>query len=269
MEKRIEMEKEDSGWISIKAPEEKPVQKRVIRNVPGRSAEIRGTTAKEERRSAGSKPSNIPARKEGKKQKWLLAASRNLFFLAAILLILNIIKVLDPQKINQNYLVILLFFFGFSWLFFFVKKDEAKYKERLESPLKYLFLILLFLIAVTALQFNFLTDLSWFKYLAEAVKAKQLYLTLFAIGSGFFTFWFNREKIEEREKEQSKEEIKEKQRRAEFSKKHQRLNKIPIVRNIAKWMYKEGWVYGVGIVAITLTGLIMRLAKADFWPFFR
>src|SRR3989344_8093195 len=146
-------------------------------------------------------------------------------------------------------------FFNLTYLFFFVvavnvwflalKIKSMPEKERENSKLTYfcshLFILLLIVIAVN--QFAKI----------EQVTALLPELTALAIGSGFLTFYSNRERVEtELENEKAQEEKAEEKRKQEFSAKFPTIAKIPILRSIVKWMYKEGWSFSIPFVLIAI-----------------
>jgi hypothetical protein len=135
--------------------------------------------------------------------------------------------------------------------------------EKRWDIISYLFIFLLLIITLG--QFSFLEkfiNLSW-------INKYQVILTVLAILSGGLTFWHNRGRVErEIENEQIDEQRIEDKKRAEFSSKFPKINKIPIFRNLVKWMYKEGWIYSLSLVVITSHGLILRLfhaGKQSLW----
>jgi len=123
--------------------------------------------------------------------------------------------------------------------------------------ISYLFIFLLFLI--TLVEFSFLEkfiNLSW-------INKYQVILTVLAILSGGLTFWHNRERVEkESEEEQNKEKLAEQKRKEEFPQKYPKINKIPVFRNLIKWMYKERFVYFFGLLLILI---IFTFLKAPFF----
>lgn len=89
------------------------------------------------------------------------------------------------------------------------------------------------------------------------------FLSIFAIIAGSVLFYKNRERIEKEVEEEEVNEEKAEQRRAkEFSKKFKKINKIPILRGIVKWMYKEGFAY-VLILLLILT--LFTIVKAPYF----
>src|SRR3989344_3809511 len=155
-------------------------------------------------------------------------------------------------------------FFNLTYLFFFVvavnvcflalKIKSMPEKERENSKLTYfcshLFILLLIVIAVN--QFAKL----------EQVTALLPELTALAIGSGFLTFYSNRDRVEqELEDEKQTEEKAEEKRKEEFAKQFPTIAKIPILRSIVKWMYKEGWWYSLIVVFLLVVGFYIRVYK--------
>jgi hypothetical protein len=86
------------------------------------------------------------------------------------------------------------------------------------------------------------------------------YLTALSISLGFLTFYSYRNKVEkEIEQEKVNEEKAEKKRAKEFDEKFSKINKIPIFRNIIKWMYKEGWSFSIPLIVITLIFICIKI----------
>lgn len=120
-------------------------------------------------------------------------------------------------------------------------KIVLKYKKQITS---YFFLFTLLLITLN--QFDAIN-----KYLD--LSNYQTLLTILAIASGALTFWQNKERIEkETEEEQNKEELAEQKRKEEFPQKYPKINKVPILKNVVRWMYKEGWGFSAPFVLIAL-----------------
>lgn len=155
--------------------------------------------------------------------------------------------------ILPSYLSTKLFFVLFitSGVFYFSQKiNKIPEAVRDKSSMIYYFLhfFLLSLIVIALNQFlkrQFIID-----FMPE--------ITAISIALGFLTFYAHKNKVEkEIEDEKDKEEEAEKKRYNEFEGKFPRLNKIPVLRNIVKWMHKEGWWYSGGLVAIVvIAGII-------------
>ena len=140
-------------------------------------------------------------------------------------------------KIKQHLLIIIIFLF----------------KKRWEIT-SYLFLLLLLIITLG--QFDFLKkfiELSW-------IKKYQTIIIVLAVVSGGLTMWHNRKKVEkEIEEEKDREEKAEQKRKDEFGDKFPKINKIPVLRNLVKWMYKEGWEFSIFIVLLALLFVIIKI----------
>ena len=109
--------------------------------------------------------------------------------------------------------------------------------------------ILLFLVIIL----NQLFDLN-------LVKKYQTLTTVLAILLGGLTFWHSRKRIKsEAEIEKNEEKLNEQKRLAEFSIKFPKINKIPILKKIIKWMYKEGLKYSLGFIIIIALGFLLRI----------
>jgi len=213
----------------------------------------------------------------------LLILYRNIFFLGVILLLLGkFTSIALNDFIPLTFLIILTFFFGFSWLFVYIKRDEAHYKRELGPYFQYFFLFFLFIIAIGSLKFDFLMNLPWFAYLSGSIIRFQLLLTLLTIGLGVLTFYFNRELMKnEIEDEKDAEESAEAERYKEFNRKFPKLTwfnfdygvneaweskkyilslgralaspfvwfgRLPY--SFVKWMYSEGWVFSIILILI-------------------
>jgi len=162
---------------------------------------------------------------------------RNLFFTFSLFFILELVPNIDISfLIDLNFLVFFFFLFGFLWLFFYFKKDEEYFKNKFEIYFKYSFLIgLLILFA-----FSLSTE-----YLEEAAFSGRInfIVGLITIGLGLFTLYFHRAKIAVTENIIEEKEKKEEDERCKyFEKKYKRLNNIPVLGWLFKWMYKEGWI---------------------------
>ncbi|MBS3143290.1 glycosyltransferase family 39 protein, partial [Candidatus Woesearchaeota archaeon] len=139
------------------------------------------------------------------------------------------------------------------------KKDEKLIKKKSKidyigkgkiiffNIVPYIFLALLVLITVN----------QFFKF--EFITKNIIRFIILAIAFGAVTFWHNRNKINfELDKEKKDEELKEEIKKREFPIKFPNLNKIPVLRNIAKWMYKEGWFYSILIILIISVSFFVR-----------
>ena len=74
------------------------------------------------------------------------------------------------------------------------------------------------------------------------------------------TFYSHKNRVEkEIENEKISEEAKEKKRKEEFGERFPFWNKIPVLRSFIKWMYKEGWAYSLGLIAIVILGFVLRI----------
>src|SRR3989344_1215110 len=178
-----------------------------------------------------------------------------------------ILTIIFAVTLSLSLTGILPAFFNLTYLFFFVvainvwflalKIKSMPEKERENSKLTYfcshLFILLLIVIAVN--QFAKI----------EQVTALLPELTALAIGSGFLTFYSNRERVEqELENEKAQEEKAEEKRKQEFSAKFPTIAKIPILRSIVKWMYKAGWVYVLLLFLIIVFNIFLVVSQWSF-----
>jgi len=136
---------------------------------------------------------------------------------------------------------------------------------KLNPYLKYGFLIGLLLITISSLKFEFIQNIEYLQNVINNLSAYIFPLTLLTITLGFLLFYLNREKIqEETEKEENEEKLLEEKRLQEFPQKFSGINKAPVLRNIIRWMYKEGWLYIVGFLFIIIIFFITRLYQNNF-----
>ena len=99
---------------------------------------------------------------------------------------------------------------AFVWLFLIFRKQKAGFW--FELP-KYVFLLLLLLVTISSLKFEFMSSFTSF------FKPYQLFLTIATIVVGVLVFWMNRDVVSEIEKEKEDEEAAEGKRYKEFDKK--------------------------------------------------
>lgn len=125
-----------------------------------------------------------------------------------------------------------------------------------KALIKYLFLVFLIIIALLELEpvSNYLSFLASFK----------THLFVLAIVFGVVTFWQNKEVIDKVEEEIAEEQKQEEKRKAEFTKKYPGINKIPLIRNFVRWMYKEGWRYSITLFLIVLVGFGLRVTNLTY-----
>src|SRR3989339_2215870 len=104
--------------------------------------------------------------------------------------------------------------------------------------------IFLAILAIVALNQYFRWDI---------VSLNTTYWIVAGVLFGGLTFWHNRDKIESSmENEKKTEELNESKRASEFEYRFPRINRIWGLRSIVKWMYKEGFWYSIGLIAIVV-----------------
>jgi hypothetical protein len=144
---------------------------------------------------------------------------RNLIIFGILLLILDSFSnLVVSQYIPLSLLKIMTFgsLFGFFLIFSEKNKQVESY---LKQYSKYVFLAGLIFVAISSSTFEFL-----FTDLKEFLFSIQFYLILLTIGFGFYSFYFERDRMEkEIEKEQLHEEKVEKKKEKEFDKKFSRF----------------------------------------------
>ena len=152
-----------------------------------------------------------------------------------------------------------LFYFiiAINTLFFALKIKRIPEKDRGDSKMIYYFshFFLLTLVIVVINQF-----------LKNAFVIEHLsYISAVSVALGFLTFYTYRNKVEkEIEDETVLKEKREKERFDEFGEKFPFWNRIPVLRRVVRWMYKEGWWYSVGLILILILFLGLRLYSMDY-----
>ncbi|AFV24723.1 hypothetical protein Mpsy_2519 [Methanolobus psychrophilus R15] len=227
----------------------------------------------------------------------LLEVTSNIFIMGVILLLLHhFTNIIVSFWIDIALLVTVTFASGFGWFFVYIQKDEEYFKAKAEPYFRNLFLAGLFVITIGSLTFDFIESNQLLNSVISNIFSVQFYLVLGTIGFGFFTFYFNWEKIEaetaletesERKAEGKREEefdrkfvflssldldyaISEKWNKRNYSTLALRVFITPFVwiarlpYSSIKWMYKEGWVYSAVLILIFSLFFITRLYENNF-----
>ncbi|MFZ2190245.1 MAG: glycosyltransferase family 39 protein [Candidatus Magasanikiibacteriota bacterium] len=161
---------------------------------------------------------------------------------------------LEKYKYKKKSTVILINFFA-----------QQIRTPKLKQIVNYIFISFLFLVIAGQFVDRLPSNFNW---LIKIYQSTNNYLISFTLVSGFFVFFLNREKIKEVEIEQNEEEKKEEERKKEFVEKFPRINKIPVLRNLVKWAYKEGWKYSIITTTLIIIGFFLRLynlGKLSLW----
>lgn len=158
----------------------------------------------------------------------------------------------------------------------------------IKNRIKWVFLFFLLLVTISSLKFEFM------KAITEFLEPVKTCLTIITIFFGFVTFYLNKEVVDEIEEEKAEEERKEEIRKKEFAFKFPiaksnfnygiklafyegnflkgffRILILPLVflarapHRFVKWMYGEGWRYGVGLILIFMVFIFVRLYMFRF-----
>lgn len=138
-----------------------------------------------------------------------------------------------------------------SWIFSIKFKQIAQY-----AFLVCLLLVILISLERALIQWQNIPAVYFLYKIIGKLKSVQIPLITITIASGFFTFFLNREKIQnETEKEENNEGAEEQKRKAEFPQKYPKINKIPLLRNFVRWCYGEGWFHSLFLIVICFTFL--------------
>lgn len=154
------------------------------------------------------------------------------------------------SPITFLYIGLILCFIAFFLWFKKIPKDN-KMKKLVTKIFKPLFLISLFLI--TIFNINFLINFKLPDYIDTT-------LAFLAIFTGIVTFYNNHEKlVEEINIDKNHELETKKNKHVEFSEKFLVINKIPILKNIIRWIYKEGWLFGIFVILMAAIFTTIRI----------
>jgi len=132
--------------------------------------------------------------------------------------------------------------------------------EKVNNLVKYSFIILL--IVTITIEIDSISK--YFSFLSEFKIQLFIITTIF----GTITFWQNRKSIEKIEFYINEEGEKEREREKEFSKKFYKINGIPVIGTIVKWIYKEGLIYSLILGLIMIWGgflIFHNLGSLDFY----
>lgn len=165
--------------------------------------------------------------------------------LLILVLILDYLNKL-PKSLNSIYLFYIVLIVDVWFLVLLIKKIPEY--ERNENSVVYIskYFFILFLVIIVINQF----------LKRQIIIELMPYIIGLTIAFGFLTFYASRERVErEIEDEKNEEEIAEQRRKQEFPYKFPKLNQIPVLRSIVRWMYKEGWWYSGLLIVIFLTFL--------------
>jgi uncharacterized membrane protein len=89
------------------------------------------------------------------------------------------------------------------------------------------------------------------------------YLLIATAVVGALTFWLHRNKLGLKSDPAELERLEEVERKNDFEEKFPGFNNFPVIGWFGRWMYKEGWVFSVGLILLVLIGGCLRLADLD------
>jgi len=119
--------------------------------------------------------------------------------------------------------------------------------QGLTGIFKYIFLILLLILSISSV--TFLKD-TYLENIVTLLRANQFWLAFLTVNFGAMTFYIHQDEVIATEAEEEAEDRAEDKRGIQFDKKFSIPAKIPILNNIFKWFYKQGWVYSFAFILI-------------------
>lgn len=129
--------------------------------------------------------------------------------------------------------------------------DDEREKSFLVNSLLYLFIATL--IIITIAQF----------FEIEYLMNMKLEFISLSIILGLLVFYSEKKVVHQRNDHLRRiDQEKENFRKEEFSHRFPTISKVPILRNIIGWMYKEGWSYSLLLLAILILAFILRVWNA-------
>lgn len=191
-----------------------------------------------------------------KYKKIIYLIARNIFLVYVILLLINISQLFSVGlylNLDLLFVVVLLINTLALAIRFSPEKEKtvpAVSKEK--EFLSYVLLFCLFLIAFSQILSYF--DNLWCQKIIEIYNLIQNKLVIFTIVIVTLVFYLNRA--------ESKIKI-AKEKIGQFPQKFPKINKIPIVRNFAAWIYQEKWWYVSLILGILVLFLLVKLPYLD------
>lgn len=127
--------------------------------------------------------------------------------------------------------------------------DRYTLSRRVKNSIPWLFFLLLLVIIFQSIFFSLR---EW-----NPLSNGQIFLVVStAIVFGGLALWYHRDKIAVVSEAAGKEE---KETEAEFGQKFPKIDRIPGIRRLVRWMHEEGWVYSVGLILLVAIGLGLRL----------
>jgi|GEM_PF-5812673 len=127
--------------------------------------------------------------------------------------------------------------------------------QGLTGIFKYIFLILLLILSISSV--TFLKD-TYFGDILALLRANQFLLAFLTVNFGAMTFYLHQDEVIATELEEAENRAEDK-KGIQFDKKFSILAKVPILKSVFRWFYKQGWVYNILFVLSVLLGIYLRL----------
>jgi len=178
------------------------------------------------------------------------------YFLMPFLFSLSIILIfLSKLNLKLNISNVFILYIGF----FFLSLTFIKYFKNLPANHKIKIIISKYIkyFFISTISLSFLINLEIFNIYKIDVDIKRFIYLLVILS--IVTFLYIKKKENKINLKENEEETLEKIKKGEFLLKFPKINKIPILKNILKWFYKEEWFYSITLVIITSLFLIFGL----------
>jgi hypothetical protein len=154
-----------------------------------------------------------------------------------------------PGWANDKFVFVLFITSGVFYFSQLIKKIPEIKRDKSSIVYYFSHLFLLSLLVIAANQF---LKRVW-------IIDNLFYISVLSIGFGFLTFYANRDGVY---KEIEEEKTGEKKRAEKFGDIHSRMNSIPVLRYLFRWMYTVGWKFSIPFVVLIAIFIIIKIGMS-------
>jgi len=178
----------------------------------------------------------------------LIISSANIFWA-------NFLNFYFPLKIVTTICVI---FFTLTIIIFI--KQNRSLKIKLISYISWSFLIILFLITISFLKYDFINKIYFLNNIILFLNYYSFYLVIIGFSFGFLNIYISQGEAGNQSKNKNKKllDIK-KQNIILYQKKFQIISKIPIINNVLKWLYIQKCFFSITFILITTLFIFIKI----------